>query len=317
MSKFVTLMCLVSSSYGGGGGWNYKSGDAHGPEKWDDVCQSGKHQSPININTQDTQAKSLPPLELLNYDQLPHSSVLVNNGHSAKLATTTSSSLIPTMSGAGLPNKYKFAQVHFHWGSNSGVGSEHTVDNKASAMEMHFVHYKAIHDDIGAALAEGAQDSLAVIGVFLQEGENPNPGFNKLVPYLSSIHHADAKVNVTNFPLSDLITADLSEFYRYEGGLTTPGCFEFVQWTVATKPINITKYQLDAFRNLLDHEEKPLVDNYRPTQPLNDRKVFHATTGSPRWCSTQHPTAAATNLRTTSAFILPIMTAILQKIVSI
>ena len=84
------------------------------------------------------------------------------------------------MSGAGLPNKYKFAQVHFHWGSNSGVGSEHTVDNKASAMEMHFVHYKAIHDDIGAALAEGAQDSLAVIGVFLQVLNQKNSSFKSL-----------------------------------------------------------------------------------------------------------------------------------------
>jgi len=317
MNKFVTLMCFVSSSYGGGGGWNYKSGDAHGPENWDAVCQSGKHQSPININTRDTLEKSFPPLELLNYDQLPHTSVLVNNGHSAKLATTTSSSLIPTMSGGGLPNKYKFAQVHFHWGSNSGSGSEHTVDDKASAMEMHFVHYKATHDDIGAALAEGAQDSLAVIGVFLQEGESANPGFNKLVPYLSSIHHADAKVNVTNFPLSDLITADLSEFYRYEGGLTTPGCFEYVQWTVATKPINITKHQLETFRSLLDHEEKPLVDNYRPTQPLNNRKVFLAKTGSPRWCSIRHPTAAASNFRTTSTFLFPILAAIYQVNLSI
>ena len=35
---------------------------------------------------------------------------------------------------------------------------------------LHFlhVHYQAEHEDIGAAVAEGKQDSLAVLGFFLQ-----------------------------------------------------------------------------------------------------------------------------------------------------
>ena len=40
------------------------------------------------------------------------------------------------MSGIGLPNEYKVAQLHFHFGSNEKKGSEHTIDGKAYAMEV-------------------------------------------------------------------------------------------------------------------------------------------------------------------------------------
>ena len=31
------------------------------------------------------------------------------------------------VSGGGLPGTYSFAQFHFHWGTEEGRGSEHTV----------------------------------------------------------------------------------------------------------------------------------------------------------------------------------------------
>ena len=33
-----------------------------------------------------------------------------------------------SISGAGLIGSYTFAQLHFHWGSDSSMGSEHTID---------------------------------------------------------------------------------------------------------------------------------------------------------------------------------------------
>ena len=32
------------------------------------------------------------------------------------------------ISGGGLPSKFQFAQLHFHWGSNDFHGSEHRID---------------------------------------------------------------------------------------------------------------------------------------------------------------------------------------------
>ena len=62
----------------------------------------------------------------------------------------------------------RFGQVHFHWGDEPSRGSEHTVDGAAFSLEMHLVHFKAELEDIGAAVAEGKQDSLAVLGFLFQ-----------------------------------------------------------------------------------------------------------------------------------------------------
>ena len=42
------------------------------------------------------------------------------------------------------------------------------MDGAAFALEMHLVHYKAELEDISSAVAEGNQDSLAVLGFLFQ-----------------------------------------------------------------------------------------------------------------------------------------------------
>ena len=79
------------------------------------------------------------------------------------------SGVAPELSGAGLPNNYKFLQVHFHWGIDSSKGSEHTVDGKAYPMEMHLVHYKA---DLASSAEATEKDDLAVLGIFFRVSTN-------------------------------------------------------------------------------------------------------------------------------------------------
>ena len=40
------------------------------------------------------------------------------------------------MSGGGLTGVYTTVQFHFHWGSNNGKGSEHTMNGKKYAGEV-------------------------------------------------------------------------------------------------------------------------------------------------------------------------------------
>jgi carbonic anhydrase len=75
-----------------------------------------------------------------------------------------------------------------------------------------------------------------------------------------------------NLMLKDLLPASTSKFYRYSGSLTTPGCNEIVVWTVFESPIPISENQLAKFRQL-ESEDGPLVNNYRPVQPLLGRTV--------------------------------------------
>ena len=76
-------------------------------------------------------------------------------------------------------------------------------------------------------------------------------------------------------------------YWTYEGSLTTPPLFETVTWIVFKKPMTVSKEQLETMRNLKcngsctgrtfsdfnPNEDIPMIDNYRPTQPINDRIV--------------------------------------------
>jgi len=69
---------------------------------------------------------------------------------------------------------------------------------------------------------------------------------------------------------------DLSGIFHYEGSLTTPGCAELVQWIVMETPMHIrSKGLLPALRKNLDSKGDVLQDNYRPTQGINGRNVYH------------------------------------------
>ena len=61
---------------------------------------------------------------------------------------------------------YKLEQFHCHWGCTSDRGSEHTVDGRSFAGELHLVHWNSSkYSSFGEAAAY--PDGLAVLGVFL------------------------------------------------------------------------------------------------------------------------------------------------------
>jgi len=166
--QYIFLLSCVLLSPALCSEWSYKLGDPSGPDHWQFACK-GDQQSPVNIPSTGLTSTVFPALSLWNYQLQPAESLLLNNGHSAKLATEPAVPAdTPLLSGGGLPNSYKFAQIHFHWGAEDSKGSEHLVGDTQYPMEMHFVHYKAVHDNIGDALGEGAYDSLAVIGIFFE-----------------------------------------------------------------------------------------------------------------------------------------------------
>ena len=65
-------------------------------------------------------------------------------------------------------------------------------------------------------------------------------------------------------------------FYRYFGSLTTPTCDEVVVWTVFADPIEVSNGQLESLRKakyFAQNKKGQMVNNYRPIQPLNGRRV--------------------------------------------
>ncbi|XP_047568424.1 carbonic anhydrase 5A, mitochondrial isoform X2 [Lutra lutra] len=94
-----------------------------------------------------------------------------------------------------------------------------------------------------------------------------------------------ARAAVGPFQPSRLLPA-CRDYWTYPGSLTTPPLSESVTWIVQKRPVEVAQDQLAAFRTLLSsalgEEERSMVDNYRPLQPLMNREIrssFQATEG--------------------------------------
>ncbi len=68
----------------------------------------------------------------------------------------------------------------------------------------------------------------------------------------------------------------MRRYYRYDGSLTTPPCYESVVWNVLLEPLKLSIHQLHAFRYLHDAHSKIIANTYRKIQPLGTRKLFRS-----------------------------------------
>ncbi|XP_066977822.1 uncharacterized protein [Macrobrachium rosenbergii] len=259
--------------------WGYEG--TSGPSYWKDhypAC-GGSSQSPIDIATGSTVGTFIwTPFTFINYNAVPTSMTVSNNGHTALVSAVMASPA--RIMGAELPGEYTFLQFHFHWGSDNTKGSEHLVNENSYPCELHLVHYKTEYGS--AAEAMKYSDGLAVLGVFLEIAPADNPNLTPVLDGFSSIQTAGTEHSITPTALSNLLPFSTDGFYRYKGSLTTPTCNEIVIWTVFEQPIPVSTAQMVKFRQLYDEKGHQILENYRPVQPLNGRMVYAGLT-SPHW----------------------------------
>ncbi|KFO31849.1 Carbonic anhydrase 5A, mitochondrial [Fukomys damarensis] len=232
----------------------------------------GSRQSPINIQQRDSiYDPQLPPLRV-SYNAASCRCVR-NTGYFCQVEFDEAAK-DSGVSGGPLENHYRLKQFHFHWGAGDARGSEHTVDYHAFPAELHLVHWNpAVYPSYREAVL--GEKGLAVVAVFLQLGA-PHQALQQLADVLPEIKHKDAQVALGPFNPSCLLPA-CQDYWTYAGSLTTPPLAESVTWIIHKKPIEVAPSQLSAFRTLLfsapGEEEEAMVNNYRPLQPLQDRKV--------------------------------------------
>jgi len=263
--------------------WCYDLG-VNGPEIWNKKFKScvGGFQSPIDIVTKDvtyTSETQDNPIEMMRYDAQTTSSFdyLKNTGRSVKLDVKPDSKA-GTLSGGPLIDTYEIFQLHFHWGKDDTRGSEHTLDGKEFPLELHIVHTRKGVDDV-----MNTKWGLSVTGFFFEIDENDNPAIAPFVDALDKITDNQAKIKFdeSNFNLEELIKpsapvtngALIYRYSNYDGSLTTPPCNEVVHWLNFLNPLKISATQLAKFRTLKNKDNKALVDNFRPPQPLKGRTV--------------------------------------------
>uniref|UniRef100_A0A670Z1T1 Carbonic anhydrase n=1 Tax=Pseudonaja textilis TaxID=8673 RepID=A0A670Z1T1_PSETE len=197
------------------------------PRLWakvDSECGNDK-QSPINILTrQVTYNESLKAFNFINYNVKSNGKwTMENNGHTVIVQLDPSGKVEL----GGLNGRYKVVQFHFHWGSEVGKtqspGSEHSIDGERYPMELHIVHIK---EEFGNIESASEEKGVAVLGFFIKVWNRFE--FHFIFFYQTS-----------KLRTNSLGPKDLTNFYRYTGSLTTPGCNEEVVWTLFEKPIEL------------------------------------------------------------------------------
>ncbi|MEA2029664.1 MAG: carbonic anhydrase family protein [Campylobacterota bacterium] len=219
--------------------WGYTGHE--GPSNWGSlssdykICSLGKNQSPINV-THSLNA-NLAPIEF-SYTTAPTD--IINNGHTVQINIAKGSYIVVDN------KKYELKQYHFH------TPSENHIDNKSFPLEAHFVH----------AAGNG---ELAVVAVLFEYGKD-NKTLAKLWEKMPM--HTNEKHELNNIAknLMTLIPTN-TQYYRFNGSLTTPPCSEGVKWMVLGKNLKVSKAQIEKFSHAVGGH------NNRPIQPLNARVI--------------------------------------------
>lgn len=258
--------------------WRYFG--IYGVQNWSLVypdCDEISHrrQSPVNIVRSATEENTtLTQIKLVVNLTIRSPVTLINNGHTVNFDFNKTSIHI---SGGDLPGKFRVGGVHFHWGRKDTEGSEHTIDGKRFPMEMHIVTYDESRY-AGVIEASNGDNSIAVLGVLFQLSTADNWALDPIIDHLRDVPVADHPFYIPYFDLRTLLPANASRYYRYLGSLTTPPCSESVVWSVFEDKVSISHHQMHEFRKLQEMLEPDgtidfLVDNWRVTEPLYDRKI--------------------------------------------
>ena len=238
----LALLACTNFAFANGHSVHWSYGGSEGAEYWGSLspdyatCNTGKNQSPIDIsNTLEAETPTI------NFTYNAIGNEVVNNGHTIQVNALEGSSIV--LQG----HRYALKQFHFH------APSENTVDGKFYPFEAHLVH----QDDKG---------NLAVVAIFFKEGDE-----SSLLKEIWSLmpKKADVKVTLPNSVNPLYLLPDSTDYYRFNGSLTTPPCTEGVTWLVMKQPITASKAQIKQFQKVMGHP------NNRPVQPVNARPVLN------------------------------------------
>jgi carbonic anhydrase len=241
----LILLMLISFSHAhaaeSNAHWGYEGDE--GPANWGELsakyamCRDGMNQSPIDL-VADFHV-GLPEI-VFEYKGTPIRET--NNGHTIMLKASPGNYL-------NVPEKewrYQLVQGHFH------SPSEHTINGKSYAMEIHLVH----------ADLDG---QIAVAGVMIEEGEE-NAMLNRIWSFMPEQVGETRESPLTVFEAG--VMPPTRNYFTYDGSLTTPPCTEGIQWFVLRDPLTASAEQIARFK------ERVGSSTNRPTQPHNARMIL-------------------------------------------
>lgn len=123
--------------------------------------------------------------------------------------------------------------------------------------------------------------------MILQSYRKSNADFNPIVNALTRINMTNEAQEIEYKSINDLLPNTLSSFYTYSGSLTTPPCYQVVNWIVMSDRLYLNAKQIEMFRSLYappsteesqdgnhGNDRVLIMPNTRQIQPLNNRTIL-------------------------------------------
>ena len=203
------------------------------------LCDSGKNQSPVNIDSKKTSANKSIGIKF-NYDlTLPET--ITNTGHLIQVKTRGWAKI--KVEGV----EFALKRLDFH------IPSEHTIDGKHYPMEVQFVH-------------KSADNQLAVVSRMAVPGR-PDRTLRKLLENLP-MQAGQTKKLASNALKNIEMKKKYGNYYRYNGSTTASPCEEGVRWYILKTPMSFSKEQYEKLKSAVKE------DNNRKIQDLNARIIL-------------------------------------------
>ena len=240
----------------GVGAFEYATRSRNGPRNWGNLdCKNGRfakfsgcsyckntcggnRQSPINIrpSTAVTRGRIRAPRLSLSHRAPLKFEVTPDNFELKCMRSGRCGSTLYK------GRRFQLDNVHMHH------FSEHRLNGRKFELEMHMVHKNG--------------DDLLVLGLFIRLGRH-----NHEVQRFLNIARRRC-FGVINLRRLTTRSFRPRKIVSYIGSTTTPPCSEGRTWIVSTKPITVSRRQLNMFKVLT-------ADNVeaRPVQPLNGRDI--------------------------------------------
>jgi len=174
---------------------------------------------------------------------------------------------------------YEVLQFHIH------TGCENKLNGVGCAADLHVVHKAKSDVKSSASLPD-----LAVLDLMIRGVNEYNPSMDSLITSWVEVSCPNQDCfsvapSIKRRPFSpyNLIPVETS-FYNFHGSLTTPPCWEVVNWNVSEKPILVSFRQILGLINL--------IDRYKGFRDQNNNCVADQTAGDVAGLTSRniHPT---------------------------
>ncbi len=242
---FLATVFTVSISMGlsadnHGWSWSDKTAPANSTSFYNNsLCNSGKNQSPIDIDTKRAVNTAKRGLKF-NYGQLNPKHIF-NTGTQLQINVAQGANI--KVDGI----KFELKHLSFH------TPSENTYNKQHFPMEIQFIH-------------QSKDDQIAIVSLMVTWGKSSRT-LVKLQQQLP-MNAGESKQLAANALRNLEKKQKVANYYRYNGSLTTAPCTEGVRWFIMDQPLKISKQHYQAFRQAIKH------NNNRPIQDLNARVIL-------------------------------------------